>query len=167
MIVEAFCEIKKEWISAVSAGYGCKLVSPWIAPGMLIPVGKMPKEDTSLWWTVFEEGSGWSEDKRLPAHASQSNPALASFGGELHVVHRGGGSDESLWQALYNPGSGWGDDVELPRHASDAGPAVAVFNGKLYCVHKGNGDRNLWWTARTATGGWRCWWRSWGWAGWR
>ncbi|MGX1761705.1 hypothetical protein ACWIG5_33165 [Streptomyces lydicus] len=165
-IVELYCKVRAALIKAVSAGYGCRLVSPWFAPGMLIPISKAPKEDTSLWWTVFQEGrpagQEWSEDQRFPLHASQDNPALAILGNKLWALHRGGGSDKSLWQTFYipapppnyTPNNGWSTDEPFPRHASDAGPAAAVFRDKLYVVHKGNGNNSLWWTSRTATGAW-------------
>ncbi|MEU2718684.1 hypothetical protein [Streptomyces sp. NPDC007205] len=35
-IGEAYCEVKAAWIKEVGKDYGCKLVSPWGAPGMLI-----------------------------------------------------------------------------------------------------------------------------------
>uniref|UniRef100_UPI002FDC3E2B hypothetical protein n=1 Tax=Streptomyces sp. IBSBF 3136 TaxID=2903524 RepID=UPI002FDC3E2B len=100
-IVEAYCKVKAVLIKAVSAGYGCRLVSPWFAPGMLVPVSKAPDKDTSLWWTVFQEGKGWSEDQRFPAHASQDDPSLAVLDGKLWAIHRGGGSDKSLWETSY------------------------------------------------------------------
>ncbi|MFF1561665.1 hypothetical protein [Streptomyces sp. NPDC058279] len=153
-IVEAYCKIKAAVIKAVSAGYGCRLVSPWFAPGMLIPVSKAPDKDTSLWWTVFQEGKGWSQDERFPAHASQDNPALAVFDNKLWAIHRGGGSDKSLWETYYTPGQGWSTDRSFPRHASDAGPAAAVYGDMLHCVHKGNGDTNLWGTGRRAGTDW-------------
>ncbi|MFJ3818128.1 hypothetical protein [Streptomyces sp. NPDC090056] len=160
-IVEVCCQLKALLIKAVSAGYGCRLVSPWFAPGMLIPISKAPTNDISLWWTVFDEGTGWSEDQRFPGHASQDDPALAVLDGKLWVIHRGGGSDQSLWQTFYTPGqepeykAGWSTDEPFPQHASDRGPAAAVFRDKLYVVHKGNGsNKSLWWSARTATGSW-------------
>ncbi|MFG2895188.1 hypothetical protein [Streptomyces sp. NPDC048248] len=162
-IVEAYCKIKAALIKAVSAGYGCRLVSPWFAPGMLIPISKAPDNDTSLWWTVFQEGKGWSDDQRFTGHTSQDNPALAALGGKLWAIHRGGGSDKSLWETHYvpapppnyTPSAGWSPDTSFPGHASDAGPAAAVYEGKLYVVHKGNGsNKRLWWTSRTATGTW-------------
>ncbi|MEU1628290.1 hypothetical protein ABZ746_23760 [Streptomyces sp. NPDC020096] len=158
-LIKLVCKIRATLIKEVGKTYGCKLVSPWIAPAMLIPLSLAPKEDTSLWWTVFEEGNdeagkekGWSGDERFPAHASQYNPALADFGGKLHCVHRGGGVDASLWQAVYNPDDGWDDDVAFPRHGTDAGPAVAVYRNKLYCVHKANqsGNAKLWWTVKSS-----------------
>ncbi|GAA2634066.1 hypothetical protein GCM10010425_38520 [Streptomyces spororaveus] len=45
---------QKVWVQSVSRGYGCKLVSPWFSPLMLIPVGLGPEEDLNLWWSVFK-----------------------------------------------------------------------------------------------------------------
>ncbi|MEU3862489.1 hypothetical protein AB0F03_35025 [Streptomyces sp. NPDC028722] len=155
-IIEAYCQLKSLWIKEVGKTYGCKLVSPWIAPGMLIPISLRPTEDTSLWWTVFETGKGWNEDKKFSAHHSGSNPALAEFEGKLFCVHRGYGSgDESLWWTAYDPASGWSEDRKFPAHTSGDGPALAVFGGKLHCVHRGGGsDTKLWHTTYTTSGGW-------------
>ncbi|MCF3131708.1 hypothetical protein [Streptomyces olivochromogenes] len=145
-VVEAYCELKERWISEVDRGHGVKLVSPWIAPGMLIPIGKGPGEDPRLWWTVFEPRSGWNEDQKFRAHVSASNPALAELDGRLYCVHRGAG-DERLWWMTYDPDKGWSEDRQFPAHASSDGPAVAKFGGKLHVVHRGgNGDTSLWHT---------------------
>ncbi|MFJ3973347.1 hypothetical protein ACIPYR_35080 [Streptomyces parvus] len=128
------------WIKAVSRGEGCKLVSPWFAPTMLIPIRLGPPEDTNLYWTVFESGQGWNEDTRFTAHHSGNNPALAEYNGDLYCVHRGGSNtDENLWWTVYNPDNGWSEDRKFPAHMTGAGPALAVFNGKLHCVHTGSG----------------------------
>ncbi|WP_406275204.1 hypothetical protein OH799_02685 [Nocardia sp. NBC_00881] len=65
---------------------GIVLTSPWIAIAALVPtpIG-WPSSDTSLWWTVFEEEHGWSQDKEFPKHASEANPALAAFEGKLRA----------------------------------------------------------------------------------
>ncbi|WP_437756258.1 hypothetical protein [Sorangium sp. So ce1389] len=110
-------------IKAVSGGYGCKLVSPWISPTMLIPISLAPKDDTSLWWTTFGPEDAWSEDKRFLQHYSAENPALAEFQGKLYCVHRGNG-DSSLWWATFDPDQGWGEDHRFPNHASASGPAL-------------------------------------------
>ncbi|MFI9646630.1 hypothetical protein ACIHAA_10090 [Streptomyces sp. NPDC052040] len=153
-IIEVFCKVKAAWIKEVGQTYGCKLVSPWIAPGMLIPVSLKPTQDTNLWWTVFERSTGWNEDQKFPAHHSASNPALAEYDGRLYCVHRGhGNGDQQLWWTVYDPdGSSWSDDVPFPAHSSAAGPALAVFNGKLHCVHRGSGnDTKLWHTTFDGT----------------
>jgi hypothetical protein len=158
-LIKAFCKLKAAWIKEVGKDYGCKLVSPWIAPGMLIPIALAPKDDTSLWWTVYgrdaETGQyRWSEDQKFTAHYSKSNPALAVYKGKLYCVHRGDG-DAKLWWTVYEttsadaaePKSGWSPDTAFPAHYSAAGPALAAFGDYLYCVHRGNGsDTELWWT---------------------
>jgi hypothetical protein len=144
---------QKVWVQAVSRGYGCKLVSPWISPTMLIPIGINPAEDPNLWWTVFGRNSDtgreeWNEDTMFPAHASAANPALAVLNGRLILVHRGAGnSDQQLWWTEFDPDKGWSEDRVFPAHSSAAGPALAVYGGKLHCVHRGSGnDSKLWHT---------------------
>lgn len=136
---------QKVWVQAVSRGYGCKLVSPWISPTMLIPVGLGPKEDLNLWWTVHEPSQAqiWSEDERFAGHESAANPALAEFNGQLICVHRGG-ADTYLWYTTFNPDTGWTQDTKLGGHMSSDGVALAVFGGKLHCVYKAHNGFNLW-----------------------
>ncbi|WP_331720508.1 hypothetical protein OG851_42835 (plasmid) [Streptomyces sp. NBC_00161] len=136
---------QKAWVQAVSKGYGCKLVSPWISPTMLIPIGIKPDEDLNLWWTVFgRNDSGqfsWNEDTMFPAHATAANPAAAVFNGRLILVHRGyGDSDQKLWWTSFDPDKGWSEDKPFRAHSSAAGPALAVYKGALHCVHRGAGN---------------------------
>ena len=145
-IVETFCKVKAAWIKAVSDGYGCKLVSPWIAPGMLIPVSTKPKDDSALWWTVLGTSGPWGDDQRLHSHRTAASPALAEFRGKLVCVHRGN-SDSRLWWAVYDPDNSWSDDRQLPNHATASGPALATFKNTLYCVHRGDRDNSLWVTS--------------------
>ncbi|WP_197039987.1 hypothetical protein [Nocardia sp. NRRL WC-3656] len=155
-IVGAYCKAHSVIMKRVDKGRGVVLTSPWVAIAALVPTPMgWPSTDTSLWWTVFEEEHGWSQDEEFPKHASEANPALAAFEGKLFCVHRGGGSDKSLWQTLYDPDTGWSEDRRFAQHASDAGPALAVFDGALHCVHKGNGTVDSWWTKKTSsTGTW-------------
>ncbi|WP_429425725.1 hypothetical protein [Nocardia sp. GAS34] len=159
-LIKAFCKLKAAWIKAVGKDYGCKLVSPWIAPGMLIPIALAPKDDTSLWWTVFTDGNKWNEDQKFTDHYSKSNPALAVYKGRLYCAHRGNTNDASLWWTMYEttqadaaePKSGWTPDTKFPAHYSSAGPALATFGDYLYCVHRGNGsDTELWWSRFNGT----------------
>ncbi|MFI9809459.1 hypothetical protein ACIHEJ_34800 [Streptomyces sp. NPDC052301] len=144
---------QKVWVQAVSRGYGCKLVSPWVSPTMLIPIAVNPAEDPNLWWTVFGRNPDtgrfqWNEDTMFPGHASAANPAAAVFNGRLIVVHRGhGNGDQQLWWTEFDPDNGWSEDKQFPAHSSAAGPALAVYEGKLHCVHRGHGnDTQLWHT---------------------
>lgn len=149
---------QKVWVQAVSRGYGCKLVSPWISPTMLIPIGINPAEDPNLWWSVFGRNANtgrfeWNEDAMFPGHASAANPAAAVFNGRLILVHRGyGNSDQQLWWTEFDPDRGWSEDRTFGAHSSAAGPALAVFRGQLHCVHRGSGnDTSLWHTTFDGT----------------
>ncbi|CAM5335305.1 hypothetical protein SALBM135S_05593 [Streptomyces alboniger] len=142
---------QKTWVQAISNGYGCKLVSPWISPLMLIPVSLAPSEDTNLWWTVFEPGTDWNTDTKFPGHMSAANPAVAELKGRLYVVHRGA-SDSKLWWTSYDPDNGWTDDKPFPAHLSADGPALAVYGGRLHCVHRGAGGDTLLYHTSTADG---------------
>lgn len=144
-LIKLFCKVKAAWIKSVGQSYGCKLVSPWIAPGMLIPIRLGPKEDRNLWWTVFEPSPGWNEDQKFAGHESAANPALAVFNDRLICVHRGG-VHNTLWYTYYDPNieGGWSEDTEISHHASSDGPALAVFNGKLHCVYKDSKNHAMW-----------------------
>ncbi|MWA16078.1 hypothetical protein [Streptomyces sp. BA2] len=72
-IAELYAQLRAEWIRRVANGGPCKLVSPWIFPGALIPVRKQAPEDFKMWWTVFEPGQGWGADEKFAAHASGAN----------------------------------------------------------------------------------------------
>ncbi|MFF7082126.1 hypothetical protein [Streptomyces lavendulae] len=142
---------QKLWVQAVSRGHGCNLVSPWISPTMLIPVGLGPQEDLNMWWTVFEPGQGWNEDQKFTSHHSGANPALASYNGRLVCVHRGG-TDNDPWYTSFHPDSGWTEDTRIGGMSTD-GPALAVFGGKLHCVYKSH-TTNVLWHATLDGGGW-------------
>ncbi|MEV6044110.1 hypothetical protein [Streptomyces xanthochromogenes] len=147
-LVEAAFKIRAVVIRAMGEHYGCRLVSPWTAPLMLIPLPLAPKQDTSLWWTVMNASHNWSQDEKFSGHLSKAHPALAEFRGKLYCVHRGD-QDDKLWWTVYDPArnNGWSADTALTGHFSADGPALAVYNDRLYCVHRGTGnDRNLWWT---------------------
>ncbi|MFI8883761.1 hypothetical protein [Streptomyces sp. NPDC053813] len=141
---------QKLWVQAVSRGYGCKLVSPWISPLMLIPVGLGPKEDLNLWWTVFEPAHGWNKDERFTDHQSGANPALAVYNGRLVCVHRGA-NDNFLWYTEFDPAKGWTRDTRMGGQRSSDGASLAVFNNKLYCFYKAHNDTFLWSTSFDGT----------------
>jgi hypothetical protein len=164
-LIKLYCKIRASLIRKVGKDYGCKLVSPWIAPGMLIPISLAPAVDTSLWWTVFgrdgETGaSGWNEDQKFPGHFTQASPALAAYKDKLYCVHRGSGGDKYLWWTVYETvpadsetgDTGWSEDRRFPAHLSESGPALATFGDYLYCLHRGAGsDEEIWWTRFNGT----------------
>ncbi|MEV0379374.1 hypothetical protein [Nonomuraea sp. NPDC050643] len=148
-VVERSVQAKSGWISSIARPYGVKLVSPWTAPGMLVPARQdgRPAGDTTLYWTVHEPGEGWSVEQRFVDHFSVSSPALAQFQDRLYLVHRGNVGDSSLWWTVYDAEQGWSEDQRFPHHFSDSGPALTAYDGQLYCVHRGSdGDAALWWT---------------------
>lgn len=154
-LIEFTMKIRAAIIQAIGSQYGCRLVSPWVAPLMLIPLSLAPKSDTSLWWTVMNDSHVWSQDEKFPGHLSASTPALAEYNGKLYCVHRGD-QDSKLWWTVYDPdpdrSKGWSTDTALPGHMSSRGPGLAVYNNQLYCVHRGAGnDQYLWWTRFNGT----------------
>ncbi|QHC32752.1 hypothetical protein [Streptomyces sp. HF10] len=82
-LVEAAFKIRAIVIQAIGEHYGCRLVSPWTAPLMLIPLPLAPKPDTSLWWTVMNSSHNWSQDEKFPRHLSVDGPALAVYNDRL------------------------------------------------------------------------------------
>ncbi|MFF7188878.1 hypothetical protein ACFZAR_27270 [Streptomyces sp. NPDC008222] len=54
-----------------------------------------------MWWTVFEEGNGWSQDRELRKHANKAGPALIVYRDkngshdQLMCVHRGFGKNSA------------------------------------------------------------------------
>ncbi|GAA1646940.1 hypothetical protein GCM10009733_050050 [Nonomuraea maheshkhaliensis] len=148
-LIERSVRAKSDWIASIARPYGVRLVSPWTAPGMLVPARQdgRPAGDTSLYWAVHEPGEGWSRDQRFVDHFSGSSPALAQFQDRLFLAHRGKAGDSSLWWTVYDAEQGWSDDERFPRHLSAAAPALAAYDGQLFCVHRGAGaDESLWWT---------------------
>jgi hypothetical protein len=132
-IVGKFAELRTKWIKSVAGGGGCKLVSPWIWPAMLIPIGK---PDTSLYWMTYREGVGWSEREKMPEQKSRENPALALFQDKMYCVYRDDRKEAALWYAVNSPdGTGWSEPKRIPDQHSNAAPAIAVFNDRLYCVY--------------------------------
>ncbi|MBT2489443.1 hypothetical protein J7E96_13115 [Streptomyces sp. ISL-96] len=100
----------------VANGCGCKLVSPWIAPGELIPIRLQNKDDPGLWWTVLGTTAPWNIDQRFTAHYTAANPVLAVFQNKLYCVHRGNDGDTNLWWASTSDCVNWSDDQQFRGH---------------------------------------------------
>ncbi|MFI7616071.1 hypothetical protein ACIBP6_33100 [Nonomuraea terrae] len=148
-VVERSVRAKADWIASIARPYGVKLVSPWTAPGMLVPArqdGRTPA-DARLYWTVHEPGEGWSPAQRFVEHVDVSGAALAVFQDRLHLVHRGVAGDAALRWTVYDAEEGWREDERFPSHLTDEAPSLTAYDGQLYCVHRGaGGDAALWWT---------------------
>lgn len=146
-IAEAYAKLRAAWIRSVANGAGCKLVSPWFAPGALIPVRVGVPEDRNLWWTVFDdeqEGANgpWGEDEKFTGHKSRSNPNMAILNGKLLCTHQGSG-DNHAWFTVYTPEAGWSEDRLMFADGTSEGLAVATYNGTVHAVFQEEGGRRI------------------------
>ncbi|MGW0536578.1 hypothetical protein [Streptomyces sp. NPDC003032] len=150
-IVEIYAELRGEWIKQVADGGPVKLVSPWLAPGMLIPV-KVRVEDYSLYWNVYEPANGWSESEKFVGQMTAENPALAMFRDKIYCLYRGS-HERHLFSTVYDPDrGGWSPGTQLPGgYASPSSPAVAVYNDKLYLVHRAEDGKTMFWNTFDGT----------------
>jgi len=84
-----------------------------------------------VWWPPQDVG-----------HTSASPPALASFGGKLHMAYRG--TDNGIYITTRNPdpdaNRAWPAAQRLPGSTPDS-PALAVRGNTLYCAVRGGGNR--------------------------
>ncbi|HEY5788383.1 MAG TPA: M12 family metallopeptidase [Microlunatus sp.] len=102
----------------------------------------------------------WPAGSKLPGQSSQAAPALASVGGELHLLHLGE-STQNIWHTWSTDGTTWTDNVAIPNQSSKAPPALTGFDGALHMVHLGDSSNDIWhsssadlrtWTANRRTG---------------
>jgi hypothetical protein len=84
----------------------------------------------------------WTRNVRIPGQRSKASPALAVFGGRLHMVHLGSASND-IWHSTFN-GTSWTPNVKIPNQKSKAPPALAVFRNRLHMVHLGTSSNNIW-----------------------
>jgi hypothetical protein len=147
-----------------NTGYqGCRLVSPWISPMGLTVIRNKPKEDLSLYTSVWDPSSqAWGEESAFTDLESACGPALAQYGDRLYCygdrlycVYRGKGDDYNMYWMTYTSDDGWNDgsteDPEnerpkrFPAHKTEQNPALVVYNDTLYCFHRGgHNDEALW-----------------------
>ncbi|MEU3991736.1 sialidase family protein [Streptomyces platensis] len=148
-IVEVFVKLKVAWIKRVAAGHGCKLVSPWIAPGMLIPVRVQNPPDYTLYWSIIDPSNGASDKEAFPfQQATTENPRLVEFRGNVVCLYRHSGSHTALWWTVYQPdGNSWSDPRQIPNQWSSASPAVAVFNNLVHLVYRDAHGADMWHTS--------------------
>ncbi|MFI0420754.1 hypothetical protein [Spongiactinospora sp. 9N601] len=144
--IELVVKIKTAWIKAVASGEGCKVISPWVVPLMLVPRDEVPKDDTRLWWAVYQSGSGWGEDSIVDDNVrSNHGPAATIHGDRIYVAYAADTDETGMDQApmywtCYTPDNGWAEHQRLGDAYSFDAPSLASFNGKLYCVHRGADD---------------------------
>ncbi|MDG4763996.1 sialidase family protein [Solwaraspora sp. WMMD406] len=126
-------KIKTGWIKAVAGGGGCKVVSPWVIPLMLVPFDETPRDDTRLYWSVYTTETGqWSDREQITDDAdSDYTPALAAHQGRLYLAYTPASKHYLSWM-VYDPTDGWSEE-RLLANGRNAGPAMVSFNGDLYC----------------------------------
>ena len=79
------------------------------------------------------DGSTWSTNVRIPGQQSKDTPALAEFGGQLHMVHLGDSSND-IWHSVFDGNNTWSTNVRIPGQKSKVAPALAEFGGQLHMV---------------------------------
>lgn len=95
-------------------------------------------------YTRTSTGNGWSSATKIVGQKSKSSPALASFGGVLHMTHLGDSSN-SIWWSTWD-GATWTNNVTIPGQYSQYVPALAVMGSKLVQAHIGDSTPQLWYS---------------------
>ncbi len=90
----------------------------------------------------------WPLGTELPGQSSSAAPALASAGGELHLLHLGNGSQD-IFHTWSTDGTAWTVNRVVPNQTSKAVPALAAFNGALHMVHLGHSSNDIWHSSST------------------
>jgi len=86
-------------------------------------------------------GNGWTQPRQIVGQKSKSAPALASYGGYLHMTHLGDTSN-SIWWSTWD-GASWATNVSLPGQTSRWAPSLASAGGKLFQAHIGGTSDSL------------------------
>ena len=84
----------------------------------------------------------WTPNVPIPDQQSKDSPALAEFGGLLHLVHPGESSND-LWHSWYD-GAVWRPNERIPEQRSKGASALAAYGGLLHVVHQGDSENQLW-----------------------
>ncbi|MGB7963656.1 MAG: alkaline phosphatase family protein [Propionicimonas sp.] len=85
----------------------------------------------------------WTSNATIPQQLSKNSPALAAFGGGLHLVHAGDSSND-IWHTQTADGANWTPNVRISDQRSKAPSALAGFGGRLHLVHLGDTSNQLW-----------------------
>jgi hypothetical protein len=92
--------------------------------------------------TSSTDGTTWSPEVQIHAGATDSSPALATYNGRLHCVHRGAGSTKLFWN--HSDGTSWTGFEEFVGAGSPSGTALAAHGGKLYGMHHSDKGELFW-----------------------
>lgn len=98
------------------------------------------------------DGTSWGPDVVIPggfnggSQLTPDQPAIAAYGGVLHLIHREINAD-GIWWSYYTPSTGvWSAEVSLPGQRMDGFAALAALPTQLLMVHHGAGDNTLWYS---------------------
>lgn len=98
------------------------------------------------------DGTDWGPDLTISGgfnggqQRSSVAPAIAAYGGVLHLIHKETSAD-GIWWSYYTPSTGeWSAEVSLPGQRMDGFAALAALPTQLLMVHHGAGDNTLWYS---------------------
>jgi hypothetical protein len=99
------------------------------------------------------DGVSWGPDITIQggfgggAQHSSVAPAIAAYGGVLHMIHKETTAD-GIWWSYYTPSTGvWSAEVSLPNsQRMDGFAALAALPSQLLMVHRGAGENTLWYS---------------------
>jgi hypothetical protein len=86
----------------------------------------------------FDGTTNPASHEPVPNQTTKATPALASYQGQIHLLHLGDTSND-IWHSV-----GFGPNVRVPNQTSKATPAMAVYGGLLHMVHLGNSSNDIW-----------------------
>jgi hypothetical protein len=106
----------------------------------------------SLVYNTFQ--SNWGAAQVIPdgpggpPQTSALEPAVAAYGGALHLVHvsDSGTYGDSIYWSTFDPTDGWSPAITIPNRETHGTPSLAALTDRLLMVHLGskNGDTSLW-----------------------
>jgi hypothetical protein len=106
----------------------------------------------SLVYNTFQ--SNWGAAQVIPdgpggpPQTSALEPAIAAYGGALHLVHvsDSGAYGDSIYWSTFDPTNGWSPAITIPNRETHGTPSLAALTDRVLMVHLGskNGDTSLW-----------------------
>lgn len=93
-----------------------------------VPILVVRRASNDLWMYTLQNGV-WSGGSKIAGQKSQSAPALATYGGYLHMSHLGDSSN-SVWWSYYD-GVSWTANATIPSTTSQWATAMAPMSTKL------------------------------------
>jgi hypothetical protein len=112
----------------------------------LIMVCKGAGDDSGLYFAT-RRIAGWSVRQKIPNVGSSHRPALAEFGGVMHLAWKGVGDDHGIYWSRLTPG-GWEPQKVVRGVGTDHSPALVAFQGRLFMFWKGIDESRVYFTSR-------------------